>query len=107
MRGATHPVMKKFNYMVVVAALALFGFTGCEEAAEDVDQAFDCGQICDRFQECVDEDYDTDGCFDRCEQAAEDSDDFGDHASECETCLDDRSCAESIPCTDECFGIVP
>jgi hypothetical protein len=77
-------------------------------ACGEADELFDCTQICNRYDECVDEDSDVTACVDQCEDNAdgENGEAFADQADECETCLDDRSCAESFPCTDECAGVI-
>jgi hypothetical protein len=79
------------------------GFSGCDEA----DKTFDCASICQRYDDCIDGDYDVSACTDRCKDMADQSDAFADKADACESCIDDRSCAESFPCVDECVGVVP
>jgi hypothetical protein len=91
-------------FLIATAAVPVtVTLTGCD----DIDQAFDCAQICQRYEDCIDQDYDVDACTDRCEDNADESDDFADQADACENCLDDRSCAGSFPCIDECVGVVP
>ncbi len=76
---------------------------GCDA----VDEAFDCAQICERYSDCFDADYDTEACRGRCEDNADTVDGFADKADDCENCLDDRSCTGSFACASECVGIVP
>ncbi len=85
------------------ASTIFAGATGCSE----VDEAFDCAQICSRYSDCFDADYDTDACANRCESNADTEAGFADKADSCENCLDDRSCSGSFACTSECIGIVP
>lgn len=95
----------KHAWMVTGLVLggALLG--GC---AEDIDEQFDCWAICDKYAECVSDDYDVEECADSCETEADNSEEFGDKADACESCIDDRSCVESVfPCAAECSGIVP
>ena len=84
--------------MLALATFALVGLTGCTQAAERVD----CRDVCSRYQECFDSDYDVDECVAECS----DSDDTN-SADECESCIDGQSCTESFACTAECAGIVP
>ena len=76
--------------------------TGCQEA----ENAYNCDQICDRYRDCFDANYDATACQSRCENKAEESG-FADKAESCEACVDDRSCTGSFSCVDECVGIVP
>lgn len=83
----------------------LFALAGCSNAVDDIDKIVDCANICDRYQECVDSEYDTDACRDRCENIVESEDPRA--ANECDTCLDDRSCSEAVfPCADDCTEIL-
>ena len=78
----------------------------CSDAADDIDQFSDCIDICGRYQDCFDENYDTDACADRCEDM--DHTNASTEIDQCENCMDDRSCTESIfPCAPECADIVP
>lgn len=91
------------NLTLPLLFLSSLGFlsTACDEA----DQAIDCNQICNRYQECFDSDYDVGACVDRCEPMLE-SDPHG--ADDCENCIDDRSCAgATFNCASECGQIVP
>jgi len=93
--------------LTVVAFLGL-GFAaacGDDGPIEDIDRATDCSQVCDRYKDCIDGDYDTDKCTDRCEDM--DSNERTAKIDDCENCLDDKSCGGSFECTVECAGIVP
>ena len=90
---------------VLLVLMALCA-ASCSDAADDIDQFSDCIEICGRYQECFDEDYDTDACADRCEAMDRRNDQT--EIDQCDNCLDDRSCAESVfPCALECSDIVP
>ncbi len=83
--------------------LALSIGVGCSE----VDEAFDCQQICQRYSDCFDANYDVSACRGRCETNADNQAGFAARADDCETCLDDRSCTGSFACASECAGVVP
>jgi hypothetical protein len=99
MRTPTSPIALAFAF----AASLFTGTAGCSE----VDEAFDCQQICSRYADCFDAQYDVEACRNRCESNADTEDGFAAKADACETCLDDRSCTGSFACTSECVGIVP
>lgn len=81
------------------------GLLGC---TDEIDEQFDCIAICDKYADCVSDDYDVDDCADRCETSADEVQGFADKADACESCIDDRSCVEAaFPCASECSGIVP
>jgi hypothetical protein len=90
-----------------LAALALAAIPFLATACDEADEVIDCTQICERYQDCVDDEYDVDDCVDRCETNADEDEDFAEATDACETCLDDQSCGESFDCVDECVGIVP
>ena len=87
-----------FTFVIASAATA----PGCSS----VENAYNCDQICDRYQDCFDANYDADACQARCEDRADDAA-FADKAEDCQACIDDRSCTGSFACVDECVGIVP
>ena len=94
-------MLKKLSLFVLLLGSIGVTATGCDEA----DQAIDCNQICNRYKDCFDKDYDVGACVDRCEPML-DSDPNG--ADDCEDCIDDRSCASSVfSCAAECGQIVP
>ena len=79
--------------------------TGCDTA---VDRAYDCNQICNKYKDCVNANYDVDACTSRCRDNTANSESFEDKADECQACVDDRSCASAVfGCGAECVGIVP
>jgi hypothetical protein len=89
---------------VALFAAAAMTAGGCKA----VEEYYDCAYICSEYQNCVDDSYDVRDCTDRCEDRADEDEDFADRADSCQTCIDDRSCAEqSVACAVDCAGIVP
>ncbi len=77
-------------------------------ACSDVDAAFDCHAVCDKYKTCFNASYDVSACTSRCRTAAANDSNYKDKADMCETCIDDRSCASAtFSCTLECGSIVP
>lgn len=90
----------RITFLLFALALTSFGL-GCAE----IDQTVDCNDVCNRYQSCYDASYDTMACRNRCETFANDNPRA---ANDCDTCLDDRSCASSVfSCGGECAGILP
>ncbi len=83
------------------------GLVGCGEAKE----AYNCAVICETYGDCAEEfggDVDVTSCTSECETEADRSEDFKNDAEACQECLDqDASCAENLPCVNECAGVVP
>ncbi|MGE0546256.1 MAG: hypothetical protein AB7O24_23890 [Kofleriaceae bacterium] len=78
--------------------------SGCDAA----DRAYDCDQICDKYKECADANYDDAACGSRCRDEAAESEAYEDKADACQACIDERSCTGAVfNCADECVGIVP
>jgi hypothetical protein len=85
-------------------ALGLFASAGCDE----VDAAFDCHQVCERYQDCFDSNYDVGACRERCRMRSEQDSSTRAAADACEACIDDMSCsAATFSCTDDCISVVP
>lgn len=90
--------------MLTLAAALWMTTPGCST----VDRIYDCNQICNKYKDCVDASYDVNACESRCQDNASDSDSFQDRADDCQSCVDDRSCASAVfGCGAECAGIVP
>jgi hypothetical protein len=91
-------------------ALGVFGTFSCSEdndPIEQIDEASDCNDICDKYQECFDKSYDTDKCQSNCESRADDPD-HRDQEDKCSDCIDNASCTGAVfSCTTDCLGIVP
>lgn len=82
---------------------------GCgDDITDPLTNAITCQDVCERYEDCLDEDYDVSSCRSRCEDAATDDEAWEDRLESCEACLDDRSCASAaVDCASECSGIVP
>jgi hypothetical protein len=81
----------------------IFSF-GCSQ----VQNAYDCDHICNRYSQCFDSSYDINACESRCKDTANDNETYASKAESCQSCEDDKSCAgATFSCIDECAGIVP
>jgi len=86
--------------------LSVLGACGKDDPITAIDRTTDCSTICKKYKECISSDYDTKSCEDRCTDMV--SDQKTDRIDECESCVGDKSCANSVfSCTTECAGIVP
>jgi hypothetical protein len=87
------------GFLLAVSLMSLV-LAGCVNRAQ-------CGQICERYRDCFDSDYDVGDCVDDCVDESRDDDEYKEQVDVCETCIQDRSCSESFGCTAQCAGIVP
>jgi hypothetical protein len=88
----------------IVLCLSAFGCS----AADKVQNKISCSDVCNRYKDCFNKDYDVDACTSRCETNANNSEDKDRTLDMCNTCIGDRSCASSVfNCADDCGGIVP
>jgi hypothetical protein len=95
--------MKK---LLAASILSLLAFTTV--ACDKADEVVDCSKICNKYKDCLNNDYDVSACVDRCEDKTADNDDVSDQADACESCIDDRSCAgATFGCGAECVAFVP
>lgn len=100
--------MIKFRIWTIGLVGFMASAVGCGEAADEVTNSISCGEVCARYSDCFDADYDVEGCTDRCEDQADASEDKEQRLEICDACIDDRSCTEAtFDCTDDCVGIVP
>lgn len=98
--------MRKLT-MILCLVAAPFAI-GCENPITEIDESVDCMDVCERYRSCFDNDYDTATCRDRCEGLVDADGGRPRAANDCDTCMDDRSCASSVfACTTECAGILP
>jgi hypothetical protein len=96
--------MKTWTLALAITGATLFGSVTCDEAKT----AFDCHEVCTRYQSCFDNNYDVSACRDRCRSKAANDNSVQDQASRCASCIDDKSCAGALfGCATECVGIVP
>ena len=101
----------KLGGMMKSVSLALFALTlaiGCS-AADPITNKFDCQNVCQRYADCFNKDYDVQGCRDRCESDASNSDQKQAKLDDCADCIGDgSSCIEDITqCTTSCGAFVP
>jgi len=100
--------MRKPTVLSLVIALSAACATFACSAKREVEKKIDCHSICQRYSDCFDSSYDVSGCQDRCESSISSGKlDFA-TVDECDSCIDDRSCAGgTLNCTTECVGVVP
>lgn len=97
--------MSKIN-SVAFAILTVFGVACSEDPITTFDRNTDCADICDKYQECVQGDYDKDDCTTQCKDMT--TDDDTQKIDKCQECLaDNTSCVDKVSsCTDDCAGII-
>jgi hypothetical protein len=91
----------------LAVGVALAAPVGCTSTVDEVTDAIDCHSVCQRYADCFNADYDIDGCSDRCESNADADAERQRRLRACDDCIDERSCAATFSCADECVGIVP
>jgi len=90
-----------------ITMLTIAGVATTTVACTAAKAAYDCGEICDKYRDCFDADYDVAACSSRCRANADD-DAFADKAGACQDCADDATCTgAAFNCANECVGIVP
>jgi hypothetical protein len=98
--------MSKVTSIACAVLLTAFaGACGKDDPVTAIDRSTDCAQICDKFKECFNSDYDVEECTDSCSDMVDDDDTS--QIDDCENCLDDQSCTEAVGCTAECAGLIP
>jgi len=92
--------------LIPAAALALLLGNlalGCSDAKNVVS----CADVCDKYQSCINADYDVASCTSKCEDKANDSASRQDQLDSCDSCIQDRSCTGAVfNCTTECATVI-
>jgi len=98
--------MKRFLVLPILTVLSL-PFVGCDDATDPIKNTITCADVCDRYKDCFDANYDVEGCTDRCENEATADEEKEDKLEACDDCIENRSCASAVfSCTTECAGII-
>jgi len=94
------------SFAFVCLALSLTG-VACS-AADPITNKWDCHDVCQRYADCANSDYDVDACKDRCESDASNSDDKQNKLDECHDCIGDHdSCVDDIAhCSSSCGSFI-
>lgn len=80
----------------------------CGDDADEIVNTITCGDVCERYADCFDEDYDVDACTEECENEATPDEEKEAELEECHACIDDESCTSAVfECTTECAQFVP
>jgi hypothetical protein len=91
--------MKSFSKTLSVFALTSFVLLATTGGCSEVGEAIDCDQMCNKMQDCIDDDIDVHDCAERCEDRVDDNS-LADKLDACTDCLDRGvSCNEVV---DEC-----
>ena len=100
MNTRRHTFTLRARVAAVVGSLAL----GCG----DIDNAFDCNRICDRYQSCFDSNYNTSACYNRCQARGTSNDENRRLIDTCAACINGLSCVGTVfSCGAQCSSIVP
>lgn len=91
--------MKRIKAVAIVGVICQL-LAGCDND-NVIDRTLDCGELCDRYSDCV-TDIDVTDCTDQCEDRADAHPDIERAVDACEDCLDDRSCDEQAACASSC-----
>jgi len=93
-------------------AIALMGIvlglsvTGCS-AADQVENKITCADVCKRYKDCFNANYDTGACSKQCESQANSSADKDHRLTQCNACIDDKACAAAVfTCATDCAGVI-
>lgn len=96
------------KYLVLSSLIFAFVGAACSDATDPIVNRITCGDVCGRYKDCFDEDYDVESCTDRCENDATADEEKEEQLESCSACIDDESCTAAVfECTTECAAFVP
>jgi hypothetical protein len=88
--------------------LAAFTTVACGDDPEEITNRITCGDVCQRYADCFDANYDVEACTDRCTNDATADEEKEERLELCNACIDERSCTGAVfSCTAECTPFVP
>jgi hypothetical protein len=98
----------RFKLSIVLALVfSASAIAGCS-SVDAVTDTIDCRQVCSRYADCFNKDYDVDGCEDKCKNNADTDAQRQSKLRACDDCIGDKSCTSAtFNCADECAGTVP
>ncbi|HEY5960138.1 MAG TPA: hypothetical protein VIV60_26475 [Polyangiaceae bacterium] len=92
--------------MILVLATLIAGVPGCKES-DKIENKITCGDVCNRYKDCFNKDYDVDKCKSSCEADANADEDKDRRLEECNDCIDGQSCTgAAFGCATDCAGIL-
>lgn len=92
----------------LLVLVATFTVAGCGDDPEEIVNRVTCKDVCQRYADCFDSDYDVGACTDRCTQDTTASEEKEERLELCHECIDDESCTGAVfGCTAECTPFVP
>jgi hypothetical protein len=95
------------NLKLTISSLFLAQTLLSCSAVDKVENKITCSQVCSRYKECFDSDYDVNDCSSSCEQETNADEDKDRRLESCDSCIDDRSCSEAVfHCADDCVGVI-
>lgn len=98
--------MRKIATAIVGLVFVGSVMAGCG-AADAIDNKITCRDVCNRYKECVDDDYNVDSCASECEAEANADEDKERQLEICDECIEDRSCGGAVfNCTTECASVI-
>jgi hypothetical protein len=87
--------------------IGLCAVLACDDASDAIENTITCADVCERYRDCLDDDYDVSACTDRCEADASSDEDKEARLEECDECIEDRSCTGAVfACAAECAGVI-
>jgi hypothetical protein len=99
-------IRQRGRWLVLLAlGLGLGGAVGAVSACHT--DAADCSSVCNRYRECVDQNFDVSDCESRCVNKAGKDRDFDDRLTHCQSCTEGRTCSETVSnCVAPCAVLV-
>jgi hypothetical protein len=93
--------------LLTLPLIWVYFVTAACDVTESISNSITCGDVCERYRDCFDENYDVDGCVDECESEASANEDQEARLEACDECIDDESCASAVfECTTQCAGVI-
>lgn len=99
--------MRSLILSLTIAAGLVAGIASSNVGCSAADAAYDCHQVCSRYHECIDKNSDEGDCASKCRDKAADDKSYRQKADDCESCINDKSCAGAALGCPVCIGIIP
>ena len=100
--------MKLFSCATLIAAA--LGIYGCasDGPLNTIKSKITCHDVCQRYADCYDKNYDVSGCTDKCTNDATATSQKEDELNTCNDCIGPKSCTSAtFNCATDCAQFVP
>ncbi len=91
----------------VLLASLVSGVLSSAVGCSDAKNVITCADVCNRYKDCFNKDYDVSSCTNSCQADAGKSSNAQQRLDDCDACIGEKSCVSAaFNCATECAGVI-